>query len=289
MARLRAILWPTICVLALGCSVAGRGGQTSAPRPEKPQFLERRDGRPAPHTLVLACNEWWPYAGRAGGDREGFAVDLVRAALARIGCRLEYRTRPWARCVQEMREGKVDGVLAAYRVPGRDWLYGEVPLGLGPDGDVDFVVLKRKGSAWRYLGPESLRTARLAVVEGYHYPEPIEGRLYGAERRGLVVVSGDDPTDRLLRALAAGRADAVVENRAVLQAALAASPELRGRLEEAGTLPGWKAYVQLRPDLPGARELLRELDRALLEVYRSPDFERILARYGLRPTHAPPP
>lgn len=289
MARLGALLWPAIGALALGCSGASGGNRPAASRPPGPQFQERPEPRGSQRSLVLASNEWWPYAGRAGAEREGFAVDLVRAALARIGYRLDYRTRPWARCVQEMRERKVDGVLAAYRVPGRNWLCGEVPLGLGPEGGVDFAVLKRRGSSWRFRGPESLGSAKLAVVEGYHYPEPIEGRMYRSKREGLVVVSGDDPTARILRAVASGRVDAVVENRAVLQAALAESPELRDRLEEAGSLPGRKAYVQLRPDLPGARELLRELDRALLDVYRSPEFPRILKRYGLRPTVASAP
>lgn len=287
MAPCGALILFALVIPLVGCGgPSGRAqGSDQAPgrKPLGPQS-SAETSQAGTRTLILCCNEWWPYAGKAGAEREGFAVDLVRAALARMGYRLEYRTRPWARCVQEMRERRVDGVLAAYRIPGRDWLYGEVPLGLGPTGDVDFVVLRRKGTGWRYRGLESLRSAKLAVVEGYHYPEPIEGRLYRGRREGLVVVSGEDPTVRLLRAVASGRVDATVENRAVLQAALAESPELRDRLEEAGSLPGWKVYVQLRPDLPGARGLLRELDRALLEVYRSPEFPRILSRYGLRPT-----
>lgn len=277
--------WPVAPILAALVVAGCAAKEATAP----PAGTDRRNAtydRPAadsPKTLVLVCNEWWPYTGPAGSDREGFAVDLVREALGRMGYRLEYRTRPWARCVKEMKEGRVDGVLAAYRVAGRDWLFGEVPLGLSPDGDSDFVVIRRRGSGWKFRGPDSLRTARLAVAEGYHYPEPIEGRLYRGDRRGLLVLSDEDPTLRMLQAVAAGRADALVENRAVVEAALARNPRLRDAVEEAGTLGSWRVYVQLRPDLPGARRILRELDRSLRAIYRSSQFPRILARYGLQP------
>lgn len=262
-----------LALVAVGCQAPRRVGAAS----ERPTPQGAPIAQPA---LRLVCNEWWPYSGKAGAQREGFAVDLVRAALKRLGYGLDYRVRPWARCVLEMQTGEADGVLAAYPVEGRGWIHGSVPLGLGPDWADEFLVLKRKGSAWKFAGPESLRNARLAVVEGYHYPEPIERRLYDG-RDGLVVVSGDDPTPRLLSLLVEGRVDAAVDGRLVLEAHLSEHPELRKSLEPAGSLKWRSVYVQLRPDLPGARQVLARLDAALLEVYRSTEFAGLLARYGL--------
>ncbi|MCX7799794.1 MAG: transporter substrate-binding domain-containing protein [Fimbriimonadales bacterium] len=269
--------WLALALAAVSCQAPGRTGVRD------PSVRPQPEAAPAARpTLRLVCNEWWPYAGREGADREGFAVDLVREALRRMGYGLDYRVRPWARCVLEMQTGETDGVLAAYPIEGRDWLRGSVPLGLGPNWVDEFLVLKRKGSRWRFSGPGSLASARVAVVEGHHYPAPIERRLYDG-REGLVAVSGDDPTPRLVRLLAEDRVDAAVDGRLVLEAFLAEHPEWRKRVEPAGTLRWRPVFVQLRPDLPGAREILTRLDAALLEVYASPGFPGLLARYGLSP------
>ena len=83
-----------------------------------------------------------------------------------------------------------------------------------------------------------------------------------------------------------GRADATVEQRLPLEAVFRRDPGLASKVQEAGTLPGWKVYVALREDFPGAKELLEEFDRRLLECYRSRDFAKMLERYGLKPAGA---
>jgi polar amino acid transport system substrate-binding protein len=285
----RALLVVATVLALKGCVHQGRSeGQDRAADGGK--RAQRQVGGPptAPvRTLRLGCNEWQPYVGAAGAPEEGFAVDLTREALRRMGWKLDFRTRPWARCLDEMRRGALDGVLCAYYVPERRWHYSRVPLGLGPKWSDEFVILRRRGSAWRYRSPEDLKSARLTLVSGHAYPEPIAGRLR-AGGSGLALVTGDDPTTRLLELVAMGRAEATVEQRLPLEAVLSSRPDLRSKVEEVGTLPGWRVYVALRPDYPNAEAVMRELDRSLLEVYRSAEFGRILGRYGLRPAASAP-
>lgn len=278
-----------VAAVALGCARHGRAGtaERAAPGPKAARSSAAEPATVVGRTLRLGCNEWQPYVGAAGAPEEGFAVDLTREALRRMGWKLDFRTRPWARCLEEMRRGTLDGVLCAYNVPERRWVFGRVPLGLGPEWSDEFVVLHRQGSAWRYRSPEDLKSARLALVSGYVYPEPIAGRLR-AGGSGLALVTGDDPTTRLLELVAMGRAEATVEQRLPLEAVLSRRPDLRSKVEEVGTLPGWRVYVALRPDYPNAEAVMRELDRRLLEVYRSAEFGRILGRYGLRPAASAP-
>ncbi len=285
MARSRALLALGITVASGGCAPVARPPERV--RADSPAALERKRqaarALPQESTLRLGCNEWPPYVLGPGSLHEGFAVDLTREALKRMGWRLEFRNRPWARCLQEMPRGELDGVLCAYRAPGRDWPFGEVPLGLGPDWSGEFLILRRKGSAWRCQGPADLRSARLALVEGYAYPEPLASRLKAGDP-GILLVTGDDPMTRLVEVVARGRAEGTVEQRLPLEAVLKRRPDLRDKVEEAGVLPGWRVYVALRPDFPNAEAVLRELDRRLLEVYRSPRFRAILAPYGLEPS-----
>lgn len=284
MAVPRALLAVATVLALKGCLHQGRSEVQERAAEGAKRAQRQVGGQPAvpDRTLRLGCNEWPPYVGAAGAPEEGFAVDLTREALRRMGWRLEFRSRPWARCLEEMRRGDLDGVLCAYYVPERQWHFGRVPLGLGPEWSDEFVVLRRRGSAWQYRSAGDLKTARLALVDGYAYPEPIAGRLRG-NRAGLAMVTGDDPTPRLVELVARGRAEATVELRLSLEAVLSRRPDLKVKVEEVGTLQGWKVYVALRPDHPNAEAVMRELDRRLLEVYGSPEFPRMLARYGLKP------
>ncbi|MEJ5171847.1 MAG: transporter substrate-binding domain-containing protein, partial [Fimbriimonadales bacterium] len=159
----RALLGLGACILLCGCGFNGRT-ERPVPQPHRDAPAEtaarERNSRPKERTLRLACNEWPPYVLKAGSEREGFAVDLTREALRRMGWRLEFLNRPWARGVEEMRRGELDGLICAYRAPGRTWAFHDVPLGLGPEWSDEFVILKRKGSGWMYRAPEDLQSAR---------------------------------------------------------------------------------------------------------------------------------
>ncbi|MFN3683885.1 MAG: substrate-binding periplasmic protein [Fimbriimonadaceae bacterium] len=271
-----------LVVLSIGCGKqAPQEGAEPQPPVAKPTESERLRSAP-PRRLVFAGNEWWPWTGKSVSGEEGFTVDLVRAALRRMGYEMEYRVRPWARVVRELEAGQIDGTTCACSGPERPWRFTRVLMGLGPEWVSDVVVLRSKASRWTWKGAESLRTARLALVGNYHYPSPLKERLARPDEK-LVIVSGEDPAARMLQLAAKGSVDAVADDRLVFENALHRHPELRSKVEEVGTLPACRLHAAFSPRLPDGQRLARELDRALLEVYRSPEFPRILERYGLRP------
>ncbi|MEJ5171846.1 MAG: transporter substrate-binding domain-containing protein [Fimbriimonadales bacterium] len=275
MARIPAIV-------ALGLLLAGC--ERMAERPSPPGMAPKRAPsapvRPSPRKLVFAGNAWWPWTGQSESGLEGFTVDLVRAALRRMGYEMEYRVRPWARVVRELEAGQIDGTTCACSGPERPWRFTSVLVGLGPDWVSDVVVLRSKSSRWRWRGPDSLKEARMALVSDYHYPSPLKERLAQPDDR-LVVVSGEDPAVRMLQLAAKGSVDAVADDRLVFENALHRHPELRSKVEEVGTLPACRLHAAFSPKRADGERLARELSRAMLEVYRSPEFPRILARYGL--------
>ena len=270
-----------LAILSVGCGKpapgGGAGSQTPVAKPSRP--AQRGEG--APRKLVFAGNEWWPWTGKSASGEEGFTVDLVRAALRRMGYEMEYRIRPWARVVRELEAGQIDGTTCACSGPERPWRFTRVLVGLGPEWVSDVVVLRSRASRWRWTGPKSLETAKLALVSNYHYPSPLKERVEHPDDR-LVLVSGEDPAVRMLRLAAKGSVDAVADDRLVFENALHRHPELRSKVEEVGALPACRLHAAFSPKRPDGERLARELDRAMLEVYRSPEFPRILARYGLR-------
>ncbi|MCX7799796.1 MAG: transporter substrate-binding domain-containing protein [Fimbriimonadales bacterium] len=267
-------LWATVPLLVAGCG-------TSPPRLE-PEGSAGLPPRP-PRTLLAVSDEWWPYVGPTGAEREGFVMDLVRRALEPQGYAVRLEIRPWTRCLLDAEQGRADLVLCAVPEEAPGLLFGAEPVGGTERG-----VYVRRGLRWSYQGVSSWRPLRLAVVEGYRYHPEFDAFLEEHRRRGRVLaVRGEKPLERLIAAVRTGRADAVLENAIVMRAHLQVHPKDAELLREAATLPGHAVYVAVSPKTPNARDVVAALDRGLAGLRRTGETDRLMRSYGVEPFEAP--
>ena len=70
-------------------------------------------------TMRLATGELPPYATEQRPD-QGIALEIVRRAFANAGIDVQYFFKPWARSLEEARDGKWDGTAYWGRNPTRD-------------------------------------------------------------------------------------------------------------------------------------------------------------------------
>ncbi|MFE8069445.1 transporter substrate-binding domain-containing protein [Marinobacteraceae bacterium S3BR75-40.1] len=149
---------------------------------------------------------------RPAGERSGIDIDLMRELQARLPLRIEFRTRPWKRCLHGLRTGEVSGVIATHQK-------AREKLGVYPrdaDGNVDpeghvyiinYALYARSGTDVRY-DPGSGRIQNSTGL-------PVIGRLGFSVIRDLrragndVETVADSQLKNFLR-LAKGRAGGVV-------------------------------------------------------------------------------
>jgi two-component system sensor histidine kinase EvgS len=202
----------------------------------------------------------------ADGRADGLGVELLRAALARVGRDVTFEIGPWHEIKAALAEGRLDVLPLVGRTPEREPLF-------------DFsapIVVVTSAVAVREDGPSpatlaDLRGLEVAVMTGdvndeYARRHALAGRL----------VRQRSYTDAL-RDLSVGRFDAV----------LAPAPVVRHLIAGLGLSNLRIAPVTL-PDLrqvycfavrEGNSTLLAELDRGLAALHADGDFERISARW----------
>lgn len=73
----------------------------------------------AAQTLVLAAADSVPTAYVDNGKQTGMLVDVVKEAFKRTGYSIEIAIMPWARCLADVKSGKIDGIFSVYRTPAR--------------------------------------------------------------------------------------------------------------------------------------------------------------------------
>ena len=227
-------------------------------------------------TIRLRADDWCPF--NCAGERQGYGVELAEEIFAAAGHRINYQVQPWSRSLEDCLRGAADAVIGAAPVDSPELIFPEEPIGVW---DSTFVV--RAGDPWRYRGVESLSAIKFATIIGYIYMEPV-GSYVEANRKNrerVDPVGGKAPLDQNLKMLVAGRVDAAVESRMVLDYKLG-ELGLADKVEFAGGTGSGPIYIAFSPKNPKAHDYAALLDRGIRALRASGRLRQILDRYGVR-------
>lgn len=232
---------------------------------------------PPARTIVLAADKWCPVNCSATSGPPGYAVELARAAFALAGRELEYRVMPWERAVEAAREGRIDGIIGAVAESAPGFVYPKETI--GHNTNVFFV---RSDRTWRYRGIHSLETVVVGMASQYKFGEPFDSYVarYGDDPRRITTIYSLEPVPQGMRLLQAGRIDAFLDDRMVVNWAMLRDPTLAGA-RESGTLNDIPLYIAFSPARKETRELADLFDERVRELRASGKLAPILARYGV--------
>jgi polar amino acid transport system substrate-binding protein len=123
---------------------------------------------PAPLKLCFADHDSYPWH---SADGRGVSRILLDDVASRLGIGIEYLALPWARCLDDMRLGNVDGAFEASFLPERRVLgaYPESSRGGGPDVQrrmlvASYHLYRSRGSALSWDGHEFSNVSGAVLV-----------------------------------------------------------------------------------------------------------------------------
>jgi len=156
----------------------------------------------APRTLVLCFEDSDVLPWRTRG-KKGLNFLMLDAVAARTGLRFEYQGRPWRRCHDDLRAGRVDGTFGMSVTPERQ-AFAAFPGGDTPDAsqrmfEGGYVLVRRRGDSVDYNGE------RIVGLLGPIGAEPATSIAQDLRRKGYAVDDAAPSPQALLRKLAAGR------------------------------------------------------------------------------------
>ncbi len=194
-------------------------------------------------TLLLATTAWCaplklcydeaPQPPWTMPDETGLNIELLKRTEKQLGEQFVFTAKPWKRCLEEARNGLVDGIIgAADAVDRRD--YATLPQLPNGQGDPEqalyndyYLVFIRKGSGASWNGRQFVNLKGDVVAQrGYIVVDDLR-------QRGHRVRDSIKIPDEGLRMLAAGAADAAVLLGVDGEEKLAANPVYQSRIEQA--------------------------------------------------------
>ena len=162
-------------------------------------------------TLVLAAADSIPTAYVDNGKQSGILVDVINEVFHRAGYSVEIAIMPWARCLAEVKAGKIDGIFSVYRTRERQEFLTYADEVLITQVQAFFI---RKDSTISFDGDlGKLSDLRIGIINETSYGP----RLDAALRKGVFKnVDAADSASSNIKKLLYGRVDIIPSYRHVV-------------------------------------------------------------------------
>jgi polar amino acid transport system substrate-binding protein len=214
--------------------------------------------------LRLVSTAWAPFTNAPGQPR--VALDLVEAALGRIGIKSSTTIVEAADFTASLLSGKFDGSAAAWKDAERE----KVLLFSQPYLENRLMLVARRGGDVSAAKLADLIGKRIAIVEGYSYGE-------GIEQSGPVFVRSRTEEDSV-RLLVDGKVDYTLTDQLVIQYIVSNYPEeSRARLQIGSTpLLTRQLYLAVRRSRPDAGSIIDRFNAQLRGMITDRTYHRLL-------------
>ena len=216
---------------------------------------------------IAAEDNWPPFSDEKG---KGLSAQLVSAAFARSGYKIETVVVPYARALYYTAKGKTDACWNVTRQANteRDYLLHQQPLFQAPSSFYYHKLAKNYRSV-----AEIPDGAVVGVILGYEYGDLFEQHK---KRFQLVEVSTHP---QLISLLQHDKIELAIFFDDVLDYYLAQQAFRRVRLQKGQLNHISDIYVAFSRATPRSAELAKALDAGLNDLQRSGDYQRMLSQF----------
>ena len=218
--------------------------------------------QPAP--LALVSTAWPPFTNAPGQPR--FALDLVEAALVRLGLTANTTIVTSAEFNAALLGERFDGSAAVWKDPERE----RVLLFSDPYLENRLVLVGRHGADVSAKTPADLKGKRVAMVQGYAYGDAIE-------RAGMVIVGSQSEEDSLTQLLNSS-VDYTLMDDLVVQYIVSNYPKEAGARLQIGERPvvTRPLYFAIKRSRPDAQSMITRFNAQLRGMIADRTYHRLL-------------
>ena len=229
--------------------------------------------------ITVAADPWCPYNCEADSAHPGFAIEILREALAADGIRVNYKVMPWSRALAEARHGKISGVVEATAQAASE---NGLRIGKEPLGYATFCLFVPAGNPLIYQEPGDLaKLQSIGLVSDYDYGQQLAPELARPQLQSqLVRISGNQTAERLIRMLQATRIHSFIDNSYVIRYTLA-QMNLQHSIHSAGCAEAHPGYIAFNSVSNAAHDYTGKLDAGIQRLRANGRLAEILAHYNL--------
>ena len=221
-------------------------------------------------SLRFVSLDYPPYSYKQEGETVGVAVEIVKNVFESAGYQIFVDIVPWARALESVKKGKVDGIFTIYKNDEREKFLIYSNEILMPQ-IVSFF--KRKDKKISFDGSlDTIKGLKLSVVNRVSYGKELDTVIGAGE---FSLIERNNTLESALLMLLGRRVDLVPSNRLVAYHKIAGIPELKEIVEvkpPITDIPSYIAFTRQR-DMTAARDAF---DAGIRHMKESGQYDEII-------------
>lgn len=232
--------------------------------------------------ILIAGDNWCPVNCGQEDKQQGFMIDVARAALAKSGYTLKYMEMPWLRAIELAREGKIHGIVGAFKDDAPDFYFPQIPfLKISPN-----ALFTLKDSTWQYENIRSFNGMKIGVIKGYDYGEVMNTYIKSfsfsfSKTSPLTQLYGNDAVERSLKFLVRKRIDIYIDADPVFWYE-AGKLGITDLVKRVGSISEPEpCFIAFSPTLQDSERLTLALDKGVISMKQSGEIGNIANKYSL--------
>jgi polar amino acid transport system substrate-binding protein len=229
--------------------------------------------------IIIAADKWCPYNCEPGSEMPGYMVEMAAIIFTKYNIEVEYVVKPWDKAMEEVREGKIHGIIGASFDENSDLVYPTIPQAYGVT-----AAYTLEDNKWKYNGINSLKDLKVGLILGYKYPEDIGNFIFTALPKSpelFIFEGGEDAVQEHIINLLNKKIDVYFENEYVMNRAM--KSENGAQLRNAGQIGNEldRLYIAFSPKLKKSYTYAKILSEGMEEVRNSGKLAELYKKYGL--------
>jgi polar amino acid transport system substrate-binding protein len=218
---------------------------------------------------IGAEDDWYPYSAGRDGKPVGMVPEIVQAAFAAEGVKVELVSLPYSRCMKLAESSLLLGCFDTLRNATLEhkYLWAKHPL---LRARID--IYARADAPDTPVHLEDLHGKRIGVTNGYEYGAPFDSDA--SMTRDIA-----DSDLFALRKLAAGRVDYALVYTRIVSATLREHADLQGKVKSVGTLIEPDIYISFGTKYADVQQYIELFDAGMAKILKDGEYSKIEARW----------
>ena len=232
--------------------------------------------------VKLRADEWCPYNCVPGSKKPGFMVEIAQRSFQisdKNKYKIDYQTLNWARSLEYVKAGKIEGVIGAIESEAKGLTIPKVSL-----GQFKPVFIVNSKTKWRFSNMSELEKNKymIGLIKDYDYDDKIVSFMKKFPNR-IEYTHGDTPLRQLISMLKHGRVQIIVEDEAVFNHMVKQLGEDTKQFTVAGpvSVPKPLFIAFSTSDKNKSEQFAKILTSGMKKLRDTGELDKILGKYGL--------
>ncbi|EOE4737188.1 transporter substrate-binding domain-containing protein [Vibrio vulnificus] len=222
-------------------------------------------------TITAAQDPWAPFV-QQNNANPGISVEIVIEAFKTQGHDVDFKIMPWTRALNEVKDGRVDVLVATWFTQERtSYLNYSQPY---LENSLKFI--KRSGDGFEYNGMDSLSGKNVGIIRNYGYgDEFLKATNFNKPEANDLVANA--------KKLLAKRIDLTLEDELVAKATLSGAGMNLSDFDFTNNALSVNP-LHVTSGLANAKngEIIEAFNKGLAEIKANGTFDKILMKYGIQ-------